>query len=404
MSAPYTDLAFPDRDGRLRLATVPSAGMNDAVGALRIDPDDIGWPGLPGPLTLAPDDAVYPSPWDAAREVRMCFLLDPSGGPSAACSRSVLARALDVARSVGYDVIAAAELELHLLDDETGAPVYETIQNYGIVAGAPYDHVMGEVRALRRSGVPVMATNPEYGGGQFEINLRHGPAMGAADAVAMLRTWTGVAAARHGLRATFVSKPWPEASGSGMHVHQSLWHGGDNAFWDAGDLSAAGRSYLSGLLAAMAELAPLGSPTARCYTRRADGSFCPVNVSWGGDNRTVAVRVLAEAEATTRVEQRDAAADANPYLTMAGHVHAGMYGIRERLTPPEATVGNAYHRTGLPELPRTLAEALSLFERSDLAREVLGDEAHAVLCAILRDEAEAGLAGVAAAPHADGAW
>jgi len=404
MSVRYTDLAFPDRSGRLRLATVPTAWLAAAVSALRVRPEDIGWPGLAGPLQLAPDHAVYPSPWDADREVRMCFLLDPSGDESAACGRSILARAIDVARSAGYEAVAAAEVELHLLSGRTRAPVSGSIQNYGIVAGAPYEHVMGEVRGLHRFGVPVMATNPEYGGAQFEINLRHGPAMEAADAVAMLRTWTGVAAARQGLAATFVAKPWPAASGSGMHVHQSLWQGEENAFWADGELSAIGRAYLAGLLDAMAELAPLGSPTSRGYTRRADGSFCPVNASWGGDNRTVAVRVLVETEAATRIEQRDAAADASPYLTLAAQIRAGMRGVAKGLSPPAATDGNAYDRSDLPPLPRTLGEALGLFERSDLAREVVGAEAHGVLCAVLAQEAAAGLAGVALAPDPDGAW
>jgi glutamine synthetase len=402
--ARFTDLSFPDRAGRLRVASAPTTALGDAVASLRIEPAEIGWPGLPGPLTLAPDDAVYPSPWDPDREVRMCFLLDPSDRPSAACGRSALARAVDEARSAGYGTVAAAELELFLLDGTTRAPVYDAIQNYGIVAGAPYDDVMGEVRGLRRHGVAVMATNPEYGGGQFEINIKHGPAMAAADAVAMLRTWTGVISARHGFAATFVSKPWPEASGSGMHVHQSLWRGEDNAFWDDGRLSGVGRSYLAGLLDGMAELTPLGSPTARSYTRRSDGSFCPVNASWGGDNRTVAVRVLAESEAATRVEQRDAAADANPYLTIAGHVVAGIRGIAAGLKPGEPTEGNAYERTDLPALPRTLGDALALFERSTLARRVVGEEAHAVLCRLLAEEAEACFAGLAGGADPDGAW
>lgn len=404
MSAGFTDLAFPDRQGRLRLASVATASLDEAVAVLRVAPEEIGWPGLAGPMRLVPDETVYASPWDPDREVRLCFLLDPSGGPSPACSRSVLARALDEVRGAGYETIAAAEVELHLADPQTGAPVYDAIQNYGIVAGAPYDDVMGAVRGLRRCGVPVTATNPEYGGGQFEVNLQHGPAMAAADAVALLRTWAGVAAARHGLRATFVSKPWPEASGSGMHVHQSLWAGERNAFWADGELSDVGRSYLAGLLAGMAELAPLGSPTARSYARRADGSFCPVNVSWGGDNRTLAVRVLAETEATTRIEQRDAAADANPYLTLAGQLAAGVRGMQEGLEPPAQTTGNAYAATDVPALPRTLTDALALFEGSALARRVVGDEAHAVLCGLLAEDVEAELAGLTLAPDPDGAW
>lgn len=404
MSARWVDLAWPDRHGRLRVASVPGDAVGEAVAALRVDPAALGWPGLPGPLTLEPDVPARPVPWADDREVRLCFLVGPDGGPSQACTRSTLARALAAAAHDGYDVVAAGELECFLVRPEDGAPVYATIENYGIVAGAAYEPVMREVRGLRRAGVPVTATNPEYGGGQFEMNLHHGSALAAADAVVLLRTWTAALAARARLAATFVAKPWPDGSGSGLHVHQSLWRDDANAFWADGELSATGRAYLAGLLDAMAELAPLGSPTALAYTRRADGSFCPTSVCWGGDNRTVAVRVLVEGEDGTRVEQRDAAADANPYLAMAGQVTAGLVGIALGLEPPPRVEGDAYGRTDLPRLPRTLEEAAALFAESDLARDVVGDEAHAVLCGILAAEVDAQLAGVGAGPDPDGGW
>jgi glutamine synthetase len=404
MSVRWVDLAWPDRQGRLRVASVPAEAMAEAARAIAVAPADIGWPGIAGPLTLEPDTTAYPVPWAPDREVRLCFLLGPDGAPSPACGRSTLARALHAAGREGYDVVAAAEVEFFLLATPGGDPVYDAIENYGIVAGARFERVLGQVRALRNAGVPVMASNPEYGGGQFEINLRHGAALQAADAVVLLRTWTGIIAAREGLAATFVAKRAPDASGSGMHVHQSLWRGDANAFWDDGRLSASGEGYLAGLLDGMAELAPLGSPTALGYTRRADGSFCPTSVCWGGDNRSVAVRVLVEEEPTTRIEQRDAAADASPYLAMAGQLTAGLRGIADGLRPPAAVEGNAYGRTDLPRLPRTLEEAAALFEGSDLAREVLGDEAHASLCGTLAAEVGDQLAGVGAGPDVDGAW
>ena len=398
------DLAWPDRQGRLRVATVPAEREAEAVASIAVEPASLGWPTLAGPLTLVPDSRAYRSPWSTDRSVRLCTLLGPDGELSPACMRSTLDRALERVWRGGYHVVAAAEVELFLLRRPGGEPVYSPIENYGIVAGAPYEGVMGQIRGLRRAGVPVVATNPEYGGGQFEVNLRHGDAARAADAVVLLRTWGGVIAAREKLAATFAAKPAPDASGSGMHIHQSLWHDGDNAFWDNGALSAVGRGYLAGLLAGLAELAPLGSATALAYTRRTDGSFCPTTACWGGDNRTVAIRVLVEDEASTRIEQRDAAADANPYLALAGQVTAGHRGVVERLEPPPPVTGDAYARTDLPPLPRTLEEAASSFERSGLAREVLGEEAHGDMCASLAREVSAHLAGAPAGPDPDGAW
>lgn len=405
MNGRWIELAWPDRLGRLRGATVPEHALDEAMSELRIDPEELGWPGLPGPLRPAPEPQGRRLPWAGGRELRMCFLVGPDGEPSPACGRSTLRRALERAGAGGFEVIAAAELELFLAD-ANGDPVYSSIQNYGIVAGAAYEPLLKQVRAFEHAGVPVTATNPEYGGGQFEINLMHGPALAAADAVALLRAWTGALATQFGLSATFSAKPWADGSGSGMHLHQSLWQDGRNAFWDeAGQgLSPMGSAYLAGLLSGMAELAPLGSPTPLAYTRRSDGSFCPTSVCWGGDNRTVAARVLAEDAAATRIEQRDAAADASPYLTLAGQVTAGLQGIDDGLGAPPPVHGNAYARTDLPRLPRTLEEAVALFRTSRLGVAVLGDEAHSVLCDELDDLVERELAGVGPGPDPDGAW
>lgn len=404
MMAEFCDLAWPDAVGRLRTASVRSADLGEALKRLRVNPADLGWEGIDEPVRLEPDEVARRSPFDPQREVRLCRLVDERGEASPACSRSILDRALAAARASGFEVVAAAELELTLLEADSGRPVYDVIENYGIVAGAPYEGVMRTVRSLREFGVPVIGSNPEYGAGQFEINLAHGPALEAADAAVLLRTWAGAAAARAGYRASFAAKLAPELSGSGMHVHQSLWRDGANLFWADGELSSTGRSYLAGLLERMPELTPLGSPTALAYTRRSDGSFCPVNVSWSGDNRTVAVRVLAEGEGATRIEQRDAAADANPYLVFAGQIRAGLDGIARDAEPPPPTDGNAYHQPQLPPLPRTLAEALPLFAASELARETLGERAHASLCSTLAPRVEESLAGAPAGPDPDGAW
>jgi glutamine synthetase len=405
MSAPWMELAWPDRDGRLRGATVPGDAVADAVRAIRIDPADLGWPGVPGPLRPEPDVEAHALPWAPDRELRLCFLRGPDGNESPACTRSALGRALGDAERGGYEVIAAAEVEFFLARPDDRRPVYSAIENYGIVAGAPYEPVMARIRSLRHAGVPVVASNPEYGGGQFEVNLMHGPALAAADAVSLLRTWGGAIAAREGLAATFSAKPWPDGSGSGMHIHQSLWRNGENAFWERdGVLSGAGRSYLAGLLDAMGELAPLGSPTPLAYTRRSDGSFCPTTVSWGGDNRTVAVRVLVDDAASTRIEQRDAAADASPHLALAGQVAAGLAGIADGREPPATVEGDAYTASGLPRLPRSLEEALPLFAASALARRVLGEEAHASFCGSLEALVEAELAGTRTGPDPDGGW
>ena len=227
-------------------------------------------------------------------------------------------------------------------------------------------------RELTAIGIPVEASNPEYSGGQVEVNLRHGPALASADRATLLRWLTRRLAREAGLDATFMAKPWTTRAGSGMHVHQSLWRDGRSVFHDAGALSAAGRSYVAGQLAWMRSLSLLGSATPSAYHRRVGYSFAPTVVCWGGDNRTLAVRAIVGGVTGTRVVQRDAAADCNVYLTFAGQFAAGFDGMTRRLEPPGPVRGDAYAQTGLALLPVTFLEAFSLLEADPVARALVG--------------------------------
>jgi len=382
----WTQLGWVDREGRLH--TLPAPG-DDRLAT--VTAAEAGWPSVDEELTLRPDaDAVYLLPRDSGGKLALCDLVAADGSESLWCTRSVLRRAIAKAAALNCHVIAAAELEFFLSDPTTGRPVFDTIEQYGIVAGERYEPVLRPIRALRNNGVPVTASNCEYGGGQFEVNLHHGDALAAADQIILLRSWAREIAEAAGYGISFDAKPWPENSGSGMHFHQSLWTGGKNRFWsaDTDEMSPDGQAYLAGLLEAMPEMTALGSPTARAYLRRDDHSFCPTAACWGGDNRTVALRVITESEAVSRIEQRDAASDANPYLPLAAQIIAGLSGLERSATPPPITTGDAYSQSGLQPLPASLDQALALFEQSALATELLGEEAHAAMFAILKDEAQ----------------
>jgi glutamine synthetase len=387
MSGDFIDLTWIDVLGRPRAIRAATAELASVVEQLPVPLDEV-LRGAAGVAWLRPDSgAVFPSPWEGGVEIQLCDLADDDGNPSPYCTRSVLKRALRRLAEERLDAVVAAEMEFYLYDPASERPVYDEIQNYGIVKGAEYEHVLRDVRGLRAFGIPVVASNPEYAGGQFEVNLHHGEPLAGCDAAALLRSHVVEVAARHGYGATFMARPWSDQSGSGMHFHQSLWHDGRNLFWDGG-LSGAGRGYLAGLLRAMPELTPLGSPTANAYRRRHDLSFAPTVACWGGDNRTVAIRVLDETEASTRVEQRDAAADCNPYLALAGQLSAGLAGRGERLEPPPPRSGNAHEQPDLPQLARSLEAALPPFVASDLARDVLGPELHDALVGACHAEIE----------------
>lgn len=371
-----THLGWVDRHGRLHVSEAPRPGGEPEA----VTVAQAGWPGVDGLLHPRPDpSAAYALP-DGSGTLVLCDLAAPDGTTSPWCTRSLLAGVIDRAGRRGLMVIAAAEIEFFLLDPEEDRPVFENIEQYGIVAGEPYEPVLRRIRGLRSSGVPVVASNCEYGGGQFEVNLRHGHALPAADEIILLRHWAREIAEDEGYRISFDAKPWADNSGSGMHFHQSLWDGERNLFWDEPErLSPQGEAYLAGLLEAMPEMTMLGSPSGRAYLRRDDFSFCPTSACWGGDNRTVAVRVIAEREPVTRIEQRDASSDANPYLALAAQVAAGLDGLDAGLSPPAMVTGNAYGRDDLPPLPSSLTEALARFAVSDRARGLLGEEVHSKL-------------------------
>ncbi|MSV46243.1 MAG: hypothetical protein F2915_04710, partial [Actinobacteria bacterium] len=336
----WAELGWVDRQGRLHTLQAP-----DGSGPATVTAAEAGWPSVDDELQLRPDaEAVYLLPGDSGRQLALCDLVGPDGSESPWCTRSVLRRAIAKAASVDSRVIAAAELEFFLSETATGRPVFDTIEQYGIVAGERYEPVLRAIRALRNNGVPVTASNCEYGGGQFEVNLHHGDALAAADQIILLRSWAREIAEGAGYGISFDAKPWPDNSGSGMHFHQSLWAGEHNRFWspDSDEMSADGQSYLAGLLEAMPEMTVLGSPTSRAYLRRDDHSFCPTAVCWGGDNRTVALRVITESEAVARIEQRDAASDANPYLPLAAQIIAGLGGVERSAVPAPMTTGDAY--------------------------------------------------------------
>ena len=166
-------------------------------------------------------------------------------------------------------------------------------------------------------------------------------------------------ARNHGLRATFMAKPFPGVSGNGLHLHHSLTTDGENVFAQGSDDRPLGnasmRHWVAGLATHAAQLALLANPTVNAYKRIEDYSFAPTRVSWGLDNRNVAVRCIPQVGAASRVEYRGGAADANPYLLAAGVLAAGMDGVERELELPPAAEHDAYADERLPLLPRSLA-------------------------------------------------
>ena len=332
-----------------------------------------------------PDCHIFPMhppvavPWEPG--VAMCFARAEGmdHGPLTVDPRQALLRQVERAAAIGIDLQVGTELEFYLLDPDTGRPRDKGNDCYGLARAAELEPVLGPMRReLAEMGIPIEQSNPEYAAGQVEVNIRYDSAMIAADRVVMFRSLVKQLAARHGLNATFMAKPFIDESGNGFHLHYSLWSEGKNIFADAGKLNDLGRHFLGGMQQRMAEASICGAATVNAYRRRQPLSFCPVNASWGLDNRTVALRVIEGSDSTVRIEKRDAGADCNPYLLMAADIAAGLDGIEGKTEPTAITTGNAYEDDNAPTIPLDLADAISLARNSGWLRDVLGADQHEI--------------------------
>lgn len=289
--------------------------------------------------------------------------------------REALVRQVERAKSMGYTVNVGTELEFYLLDPETQRPKNNDIQVYSLVRAAEMEHVVGAIRQqINEAGIPIEQSNPEYAPGQVEVNIRYSEALLAADRVVMFRALVKQLATAHDYLATFMAKPFIEHSGSGFHTHYSLWKDGKNAFAEKGRLNATGRNFVGGLQKRMAETALCGSPTPNGFRRRQPYTFCPINTTWGPDNRTVGIRIIEGSDSAVRCEKRDAGADCNPYLLMACEIAAGLDGIEQGLEPGEPTLGNGYEAEDAEPIPTSIAEAIPAARNSQFMKEVFGDD------------------------------
>ena len=327
-------------------------------------------------VPMHPPGAV---PWEPG--VAMCFARAEGmdHGPLTVDPRQALLRQVERAAAIGIDLQVGTELEFYLLDPDTGRPRDKGNDCYGLARAAELEPVLGPMRReLAEMGIPIEQSNPEYAAGQVEVNIRYDSAMIAADRVIMFRSLVKQLAARHSLNATFMAKPFIDESGNGFHLHYSLWSEGKNIFANAGKLNDRGRHFLGGMQQRMAEASICGAATVNAYRRRQPLSFCPVNASWGLDNRTVALRVIEGSDSAVRIEKRDAGADCNPYLLMAADIAAGLDGIEGKTEPTAITTGNAYEDDNAPPSPLDLADAISLARNSGWLRDVLGADQHEI--------------------------
>jgi glutamine synthetase len=352
-------------------------------GFARIDESDMV--ALPDPHTFRL------LPWRPREEYAVarlyCDVLRPGGEPFDGDPRYILKRNLKKAQDLGYTFYVGPELEYFYFKDEKST---EPLDKGGYFDMTPMDAATSlrkeTVLTLEEMGIGVEYSHHEVAFSQHEIDMRYTDALTMADNVMTYRLVVKEIALQNGVYATFMPKPVFGINGSGMHVHQSLFKDGRNAFFDPKDqyhLSRVARSYIAGLLKYAPELTAVTNQWINSYKRLVPGYEAPVYLSWARRNRSDLIRVpeyRPGKENSTRIEFRSPDPACNPYLAFSVMLAAGLEGIEKGLEPPEPVEENVYEMTktqrdsrGISTLPASLLEAILLTEKSELVRRALGD-------------------------------
>ena len=351
-------------------------------GFARIDESD---------MLAKPDPATFRIvPWrpkEHAVARMFCDIQQPDGSPYEGDPRYVLKRNLEQLEEKGYTFYVGPELEYFYFRDDKTTEVLDEGGYFDLTTlDAGSDLRRDTILTLEEMGIDVEYSHHEVAPSQHEIDLRYKDALTMADQVMTYRIVVKEIAQRYGVYATFMPKPIFGVNGSGMHVHQSLFKGDRNAFFDPNDeyhLSEEGKGYIAGLLRHAPEITSVANQWVNSYKRLVPGYEAPVYISWARRNRSTLVRVpmyKPGKENATRVEFRSADPACNPYLTFSVMLAAGLAGIKNKYelrlpTEKDVYLLNAEEKAkeGITSLPGSLIEAIALTEESELVREALGD-------------------------------
>jgi len=333
-----------------------------------------GWrTGFPD-LYATPDLGTFRLlPWRPGAGQVLGDLVDHEGNPVRTAPRTVLRRLTERLAELGYHAEIGVEIEFFLLDP-AAQPLATAVHCYSLEKLNELDPVLTSITQRLAGYLPVEAVTSEYGPGQLEINIHHRDPLGAADDAFRLKYALRALARAAGARVTFMAKPFQGLSGSSMHLHVSLWRDGEPAFVpDAGAENPLMRAAIGGVLRHLPAITVFGAPNINSYKRFETGSYAPATATWGGDNRTAAVRSLVDGDRSTRIELRTPGADANPYWSVAALLAAVIAGIEDHEELAPRGSGDLYG-TGQP-LPRTPAEAVELARADKRIAGLLGEDA-----------------------------
>jgi glutamine synthetase len=330
-------------------------------------------------------------PWGDPREARVfCDIHNLDGTTFDGDPRQVLRRNLDKARQQGFEMLVAPDIEFFYFAPPQPGQSPQPLDEGGFFDLTTTD-VAGSLRketihTLEKLSIPVGSSFHEDAPSQHEIDLRHTDALGMADSIMTFRLVVKEVAAKQGVHATFMPKPFESVQGSGMHLHLSLSDGEKNAFYDENDeynLSLVAKQFIAGLLRHSAEITAVTNQTVNSYKRLVPGFEAPIHVSWARNNRSGLIRVPIVKHgnpSSTRIEYRSPDPACNPYLAFSVLLAAGLRGISEGYELPTEADANLFEMSdaalaelGIDTLPQSLNDSLKVMERSELVREALGE-------------------------------
>ncbi|HEY6406302.1 MAG TPA: glutamine synthetase family protein [Ktedonobacteraceae bacterium] len=352
-------------------------------------------------IVMKPDlSTLAVVPWEEHVASCVCDLWTEQGQRVSIAPRHVLHRVVERAQRLGFTPLAASELEFRffresmatLRDKDFGpslTPLNPGFNCYSISQSSADEQLLGRIaRLMGAHGIAIEGYNREHGPGMYEMNMHYADALTAGDQTMLFKNGVKELCHQQDLTASFMAKWHDQEDGSSGHAHLSLWDSKRerNVFWEEaaeGHMSATMRHFLAGVLEKLPACMAVYAPVINSYKRYVEGTWAPLNTTWGMDNRTCAVRIINVNRRAMRIENRVPGSDANFYLVFAATLASGLYGIEHELELPERLEGNAYdaqtvartlERGQIRQLARTLSAATDLFEQSEFAREYLGAE------------------------------
>lgn len=351
-----------------------------------------GWhTGYPDAKTRIDLTTFRKIPWENDLPFFLGEFLDAKGKPSYVCPRQLFKKVIADAHQAGFQPTFAQEFEWFNFAETPATAREKHYKNLTPLSPGMFGYSVLRTTLnqpffkdlfdeLGKFGIPLEGLHTETGPGVLEAAIHKATDIDAADRAILFKTGVKEIAYRHGVMATFMAKISENLPGCGGHLHQCLMDrkGVKNLFFNGSDklhMSETMKQYLAGQLYCMPHLLPMYAPTINSYKRLVEGAWAPTTLTWGVDNRTVAVRVIASSPGACRLETRVVGSDANPYLAMAAALASGLYGIRKKMKlkqPP--TSGNGYADFSNGTLPRTLEEATARMREFLPAKEMFGEE------------------------------